>query len=116
MFVNSSVQAHVVLVVAVAAVTRIPVALEAFSAAAGAVHNWCTGTLHDLLPDGRVITGFSLRDPAHKSCASISGFQAKVKKPTLPHSQPHIRATLPIAFHRSSSEHKIRNTVAIRGI
>jgi len=69
------------------------VALEAFSAAAGAVSKWCTGTLHDLLPDGTVITGFFLQDSAHKPCASISGFQAKVKTPFLPHSLSHMRVS-----------------------
>ncbi len=52
-------------------------ALEAFTAAVSAPH-WCTGTLHDLLPDGTVVTGFSLCDAALQRNASISGFQAKV--------------------------------------
>ena len=63
-----------------AAVTRIPVALEAFNAAVGAPPGWCTGTLHDLLPDGTVVTGFSLSDATRRPNASISGFQAKVSQ------------------------------------
>lgn len=52
-------------------------AVEAFSAAVGSPQ-WCTGTLHDLLPDGTVVTGFSLCEAAQQRTASISGFQAKV--------------------------------------
>ena len=43
----------------------------------GAPSAWCTGTLHDLLPDGTVITGFSLCGAGLQPNASISGFQAK---------------------------------------
>lgn len=53
-------------------------ALEAFSAAVGAPPSWCTGTLHDLLPDGTVVTSFSLCRAELQPSAAISGFQAKV--------------------------------------
>lgn len=60
------------------AVTRIPVALEAYCAAphqeAGR-RKWCSGALEALRQDGSVVTSFSLGGGA----ARLSGFQAKVK-------------------------------------
>ncbi len=67
---------------AASAVTRIPVALEAYSAARPAAASgvaagsgkWCSGALEALRPDGSVLTSVSLGGGA----ARLSSFQAKV--------------------------------------
>ena len=72
-----------------AAVTRIPVALAAYSTAAGQPPRegaeqraWCSGVLEALQPGGGVVTGFAL---AAATTACLSGFVAKVRGPSRLH-------------------------------
>jgi hypothetical protein len=85
-----------------AGVTRIPVAVEAFRAAAsqGAKPGawWAAGTLQGLLRDGSVVTSFRLGSP-QATTAAIAGFQAKVKCPTLGlYANDHVHAS---SYHMS---------------
>lgn len=71
-----------------AAVTRIPVALAAYSTAPGqplregGKQAWCSGALEAVQPGGSVVTGFGL---AAATTACLSGFVAKVCGPSQLH-------------------------------
>ena len=69
-----------------AGVTRIPVAVEAFSTAPTEEGKlgagwWAAGTLRGLMRDGSVITSFRLAPSGHADAAAIAGFQAKASYP-----------------------------------
>ena len=67
-----------------AGVTRIPVAVEAYSAAPeGPRSAWCTGTLRDMLQDGSVLASFALSAQSPSRCSAIAGFQAKARGPSM---------------------------------
>ncbi|KAK9803914.1 hypothetical protein WJX72_004698 [[Myrmecia] bisecta] len=61
--------------------TRIPAALEAFSArksASPTTTAWCRGTLQQMLADGSVLTSFAILIAQAAPAVTISGFLAKV--------------------------------------